>query len=450
MKIQVGDIFCKVLDVKYNLDAVAVIRNVCRARPANYQYMPMFKKKMWDGYISLMPSLAEFPTGLLSDVIYALNLRHYHYTLVYGEDYNIDVKIDENTLVGITLRDYQVEAANVMLEAKRGVAKMATNSGKTEIMAAIIKAADVESVVLVHRKELMYQTAERFFNRGILRVGMIGDAIWDPAKVTVAMIQTLGVDTAARCKQFHDNKLLFIDECHTIAGKQATDVYTAIPGAYRYGVSGTPLKNDLLSDLKLLAATGPVLYELSNEYMTETGYSATPHIALQTIEDTSDEAWELDYHSAYDKFIVNNDIRNKFIADFAKSIDGTVLILVNIIKHGEILQKLTGGTFVSGRDSVEYRKMAIDIMRDGRGIFIASPIFDEGIDVPGVNAIALAGGGQSQTRLLQRIGRGLRHKRGINELSILDFIDDTNKHLLEHSSARIAVYDREGFDTTVR
>lgn len=447
MKIRVDDVYSTILDAKNNLAAIAVIRSVCSARPAGYQFMPKYRNKVWDGYVSLMPTMAKFPTGLLSDIMYALRIHNYKFELVENDITLPSQTITPDILYGITLRDYQIEAANELIEAKRGVAKMATNSGKTEVMAAVIKALDVESVILVHRKELMYQTAERLFLRGVdTRIGMVGDGTFDPAKVTVAMVQTLGADIS-RCAHFINNKVLFVDECHTVSSRQSTEVFYAIPGHYRYGVSGTPLKNDVLSDLKLIAATGPVVYELTNEFLISSGYSAKASITLEVMEDLDKDTWELDYHDAYDKFIINSEARNSKITKFAKSIDGTVLILVNMIKHGEILAKLTGGEFVSGRNSTEYRRMILDTMRNDKGIFIASPIFDEGIDVPGVNAIVLAGGGQSQVKLLQRIGRGLRRKLGINELKILDFVDDTNKHLLSHSNARIDTYVQEGFDT---
>jgi superfamily II DNA or RNA helicase len=89
-------------------------------------------------------------------------------------------------------------------------------------------------------------------------------------------------------------------------------------------------------------------------------------------------------------------------------------------------------------------------MRDHSGVFIASPIFDEGIDVPRVDTVILACGGKSYVKLLQRIGRGMRKKDdGKNELIIIDFIDDTNKYLLKHSDRRIKTYVSEGFDAKV-
>jgi superfamily II DNA or RNA helicase len=449
LHIAVGDIYCTLIDAKYNLNALAVIRMVCRAKPSGFQFMPKYKAGQWDGYISLMPSFASFPTGLLSDVEATLKELGYTFELVKASNgIIIHDDVTSTTLHGIELRDYQVRAANMLLTKTRGVAKMATNSGKTEVMAAVIKVLNSKTIVLVHRKELMYQTAERFTKRGIDNVGMIGDGIWQPNKVTVAMIQTLSGNMAKL--QLDDNVVLFIDECHHLSSKQASDLFNSIPGMYRFGVSGTPLRKDDLADLKLMASTGPVIYELTNEYLIDHGFSARPRILLHTIESLADDDWEMDYHDAYKKLVVDNVERNKFIADYAKAANGVVLILVNMLEHGRNIQALSGGKFVSGSDSTEYRKSVIDEMRIGSGIFIATPIFDEGVDIPGVNVVIIAGCGNSQVKLLQRIGRGLRRKDdGVNELIVVDFIDDTNKSLLSQSNVRIDTYVDEGFDTGI-
>ena len=446
IRIQVGELYSTVLEPRIHMGAISIIRDVCKARPAGYQFMPKYKARRWDGYSSLMRTFNAFPSGLLPMVLTALKSNGYNsIELVKPEPIACLNTLDENILSGITLRDYQLEAAKHLIENKRGVAKMATNSGKTEVMAAVIKAFGRKAVVLVHRKELMYQTAQRFIDRGIENVGMVGDSLFDPKDVTVAMIQTLHNRVDLSC--FFGNVVLFIDECHTLSSDEAQDVYFRIPGYHRYGVSGTPLKHDTLSDMRLMAATGPVIFEITNDFLISRGYSARPTIEICVIEQKDDD--ELDYHDAYDKFIVNNAVRNKKIADYAKAIDGAVLILVSRVEHGKILESMTGGKFVSGSDTTATRQAALAKMKKGSGITIASPIFDEGVDVPGVNAVILAGGGSSHIKLLQRIGRGLRQKSNGNELKVLDFIDDTSAHLLKHSNDRIDTYAAEGFETVI-
>lgn len=452
MDIMVGDIYSIIPDIVGNSAALATIRQICRARPNGYRYMPKFRAGFWDGYISLMQSINVFPSGLLGIILPELDRLGCEYRLVTNRMPPYQT-VTPDFLQGVTLRDYQVEAANELLKCQHGVAKMATNSGKTEVMAAIIKALYIpNTLVLLHRKELLYQTAERFSQRLGIECGLIGDGSWEPKMVTIAMIQTLS-DRIHRPDVDMDwlqrNVLLMVDECHHASSAQMMDVLSEVPGCYRFGFSGTPLKHDMLSDLKLAAFTGTVVYDVDNAYLVNTGYSARPIIKLITLEQDSYEDYtELSYQEAYTKFIVNNDIRNDWIAEMAKQSSGVVLILVNRLDHGKaIAQRLPGSVFVTGRDTTEYRQKIIQSMREGSGIFIATPIFDEGVDIPSIDTIILAAGGNGYVKLLQRIGRGMRKKGSDNVLRVVDFIDDTNEYLLQHSAERIDTYVTEQFET---
>jgi len=89
----------------------------------------------------------------------------------------------------------------------------------------------------------------------------------------------------------------------------------------------------------------------------------------------------------------------------------------------------------------------LDLMRTGKpGIFIATEILGEGVDVPSLGMVILAGGGKSHIRLLQRVGRGMRPKEDeINRVDIVDFIDHGSRYLEQHSKERMRIYDQEGF-----
>jgi superfamily II DNA or RNA helicase len=432
------------------MSALPVIRQVCRARPEGFYHMPKYKSGMWDGYISLMKGLCEFPTGLLQLVIKELAKNDYKVNVVDTTTVLPSKTVTKNVLNGVELRDYQIEAANIMVQQRRGVADMATNSGKTEVMSAILWALGLpKTLIFVHRKELMYQTARRMEKRLGCKVGIYGDGVKSKRDITVAMIQTLS--KMSDLKVFSDNAVVITDECHHIASNQMMDTLFKIPGSYRYGFSGTPLKYDSLSDMKLMAATGEIGYAISNKYLIDSGYSAVPMVFIHIIESYDKLDWELEYQDAYDNLIVNNLIRNNKIVEKAKAASGTVLILVNRIDHGKILEEmLPNSVFVSGNSDMTYRNSVLEKMQTGIPcVYIATPIYDEGIDVPSVDTIILAAGGKSHVKLLQRIGRGLRKKADENILSVHDFLDDTNMHLFGHSEDRIQTYEQEKFKTII-
>jgi len=413
--------------------------------------MPRYRAGHWDGYISVMSGMNAFPTGLLDYVVAGLVERGHIVEAPRSLPHVPSIPVHNTMLCGVTLRDYQMDAVMSLLANGRGVAKMATNAGKTEIMAAMLKVYDAKAVVVVHRKELMYQTADRFERRLGVPVGMIGDGVCQPAIITVAMVQTL-YSRPELLDAFYDNVVLMADECHTVSSDQMLSVLNKLPGPYRFGFSGTPLKYTELADMKLIGATGPVVVDVTNAELIDDGWSANPDIELHVVASVEDRLWSADYQTAYDEAIVHNDERNRIIATRAKALsDKVVMILVTRIEHGALLQSaIPGSIFVNGSHPAELRQATLDQMRNGNvGVYIASPIFDEGVDVPGVNALILAGGGKSHIKLLQRIGRGMRKKPGDNRILIIDFIDDTNQYLLDHSDSRVEVYEKEGFNTAI-
>jgi superfamily II DNA or RNA helicase len=235
------------------------------------------------------------------------------------------------------------------------------------------------------------------------------------------------------------------DECHHIPATTAQQVMLNIPAWNRFGFSGTPLHHDNLSDMLLIGATGPVLVDVTNSDLIEAGVSAMPYVDMYVVESSAgfDEKWD----TSYTKHIVHNKKRNRLITDVVqRECAHATLILVDRLDHGRILQEaLPGSIFAHGGLPTDERKRILDKLRQGEGsVVIATPIFDEGVDVPSVDLLVLAAGGETHIRLLQRIGRGMRRKDS-NTLKVVDFVDDTNKYLLTHSQHRAELYEAEGF-----
>lgn len=708
----------KFTDTSYSTIAeyLGAVRRATSAQPEGYKFSPSYKKKTWDGFIRLYKN-NRFPTGLLNDVIkeikkqgpISIEIDNSQYLMPLNPD---QMMIDADMLRGITLRPYQVAAAGTLMSYGRGIAKMATNSGKTEVIAAMCKVIPGKIVILTTKRELMYQTSERISNRTGEEVGYIGDGQRNPKRITVAMIQTLvkndhlarefadvccvmfdecfpegtlvdgrpiedirvgdsvtafdgrtgsisektvtrtfkrpmpgfmimvntetdslvctmnhmfytmrgwvascelrstdyvlrrstqssvrtyaqvqsgaygresqthggkqsvltcryedenkqhvekhgpqttsawwkwyGIAEAASfvvgrirrwladrvlcvmrrwqqketspnqlqigysqstidgscgsgwditCNNIHSNcrqeeggilewirvvgiksvergytdgfeelcpgdsvynlevadwhtytaNGYIVHNCHHVSSVTAQNVMLELPAPLRFGFSGTPLHNDKLEDMILIGATGPILVDISNADLIESGVSAMPYVDMYVVE--SDRGFKNDWSSAYSKFIVNNEKRNNIIARVVKESDaGATLIIVDRLEHGRKLKELIPGSlFAHGSLSTDERKSILDLLRKGeKAVVIATPIFDEGVDVPSVELLVLAAGGEAHIRLMQRIGRGMRRKES-NVLHVVDFVDDTNKHLLSHSQRRAELYEAENF-----
>lgn len=443
--------------IGYSISDIATIADIikrsCQARPSGYEHMRKYVLGMWDGYIRLAKG-SDIPTGLMYDVADALELDNFsieiHDELPYPDVHHYD--ISWSMFDGITLRDYQLQAANTLLEQKRGVAKMATNSGKTEVIAIICKAISSAIIVLTTKKDLLYQARDRLSLRLGEEVGMIGDSEFDIRRITVGMIQTLSKHPDM-IKSLQVCDCVIFDECHHVPSRTAQDVMYGLNAVMRFGFSGTPLKHNLLSDLTLIGATGPVIVDISNNELIESGISARPMIEMHVISNKSTKRdFKLAWKDAYEKYVICNGVRNELIASIVESANAnSTLVLVERLDHGKKLQELiTASEFVSGGSDITRRLSArTDLGAKNHVKVISTPIFDEGVDLPAVDLLILAGGGKAMVKLLQRIGRGMRHKDGKNEVRIIDFVDDTNIYLLSHSKERAEIYESEGFEVKV-
>jgi len=419
-------------------------------------FSKMYKRGIWDGRKRLMRMLrsrSKVPTGLIPIVLEVLDDLEWPYEV--SDMRRIPVvgyrKVTDDLLSGITLRPYQMKAIKRALKVKRGIIKVPTGGGKTEIAAGIIRCIGLPALFIVHVKDLMWQTKERFEQRLDQEVGVIGDGRCEPNNITVAMVQSLYANRNGSDDIFRAFPVVFGDELHHLSSYTWYDVFSRITAPYRFGTSGTP---ELSGKGKMLQAmTGDIFYEVQSKELIEKGYLAAPVVKMVDYPVTMLQGYS--WQEVYGEAIVWNDVRNKAIVDATVSVvtaqNRTALVLVKEIVHGETLrylfeQKGMRAKFVQGRDNSTTRREVTDALRDENlNVVVATAIFDEGVDVPSVGSIVLAAGGKSKRQTLQRIGRGMRKTQTKDEVIVLDFEDAGHRWMVRHCMARKAVYAKEGW-----
>ena len=158
--------------------------------------------------------------------------------------------------------------------------------------------------------------------------------------------------------------------------------------------------------------------------------------------------------TAYDDGIVYNLHRNKVICEAAVEYykrNKQTLIIVKKIDHGDIISDLLTATkqfiphqFIHGSLATEERTEGLDNFKNGiTKVLIASSILDQGVDIPNIDVLIFASGGNSYIRAIQRVGRGLRIHDNKDHLTVIDFSDRTNKYLAKHSIERFKTYASE-------
>ena len=450
-----------------------IVDKATRFRKSGYRHSTAYKNRAWDGYTRLFSKAKNaFPTGLKDRVIklYKKQYSNIKFDIIDHRDFKnpkLITNIKNIELDGVVLRSHQIKAGNSMLKKKHGVLWSATNSGKTEIAIAVIKAIDEPTLFLVKGKDLVFQTHERFKKRlGSKDVGIVMSNKWDVRKFTIASADTLArrfnpskitATSGERKRQVEELltsiKVVVIDECHTLASDGLFSIVRYCTAPYRFGLSGTPFKRGDKQDLKLIALTGEVCHKVTNKEMIEDGVSVPTHITFIDIDKPTIPIGT-DYQTAYEDGVVNNIHRNKIICDTALTYNDAgkqILIIVKKIDHGHLISDLLVASgkfvphkFIHGSLETEDRAEAINNFKNGiTKILISSSILDQGVDIPNIDVLVFASGGNSYIRAIQRVGRGLRLHDRKDKLLVIDFSDRTIKYLAKHSLERLRTYTLE-------
>jgi len=415
----------------------------------------------WDGCYRFVSPHGRFLTGLTPLIVNTL------------KDLNEDVEVitpdfkirshqrSEVALKGVNLYKHQRQGANVALKRCRGVLEMATNAGKTEVAAyMILKLCNAGKILwLTHSLSLSDQTTKRMMKRTDIsvsvckegRLDITGDIVVSTTQTMYKALRSSKPKVAARVTEFlKDIKVIFFDECQFGSAKTWMTIAEKCENAYyRYGLSGTPYTKDPVRNRRLIGVLGDTIYETTNKYMVENGYSCD--VVVVSIPCNHHEY--LSYTTAISEGVDRNDKRNELIVkSIAKLEKGNIgLILANHIEHTKTLDRLAKANglksrLVYGKHSVSYRNKAIDDLQKGKlDCLISTNIFDIGIDIPKLQWLFMAGPVQAKGRIKQRLGRVLRIAEG-KKSAVVYYIDDKGDHYLEKSAKSIrTTLTKEGF-----
>jgi hypothetical protein len=132
-----------------------------------------------------------------------------------------------------------------LLQHEIGVLAATTGFGKTVVAAAMVAARKVNTLILVHRRQLMEQWAARlqsFLNLPI--VGQIGGGVRKPTGVIdIAMIQSL-IHNGAVDDLVAGYGHLVVDECHHLSAVSFEKVARRAKAKFVLGLSATVVRKD--------------------------------------------------------------------------------------------------------------------------------------------------------------------------------------------------------------
>lgn len=436
---------------------------------AGAQYSPAFRKGWWDGRERLMTHSAKYgyrvPIGLLEDVQGALAATKTKHKVIDNRAiHGKRRKLRWNTKV--VARPYQREAVNALFMREltgafgfgSGALVMPIRSGKTKTAAMVIRALGLRVLFVVPSQMLLHQTVaslqECFPDEPI---GIVGDGECDIQFITVATMQTLD---RWRKKKKHKvwlelstkTDVMVIDEAHHVRGDgDWHKVVHAIDARFRIALSATVYLDSEVEQgrgiIWLKGTIGPVRVNIEAGRLIRAGYLMTQNVRMFKITSPSKIAEWRWSASLKQEGIIANKHRNGIIVNTAEMFAQRgmkVLIVANRLEHiaiisQELWDRNVNHETVTGRDGKDARRDKVDSFVSGEFNVMVGTVFAEGVDIPEVEVVINAEGGRDAKVTMQRM-RNMTIAEGKARAMLVDFVDDTNPYLLEHSNERWKVY----------
>jgi len=416
-------------------------------------------------YITLYSERSRhFPTGLLLRV----KKECAEFTPVISGDFwqpLSKVIPDDFDLTGITLRPYQIKGIQKLLLRGRGVLRVATNGGKTEIAAAVLNHAKRKAIYIVTDLELVEQTIKRFKKRlpgmsiGILQ----GDNIdIEGVDVIVASVQTLAKKYRKRAfkKVLDAIDIVLLDEVHRITtAKTWYKACRAFKTKNVIGMSATPFKRQIEgSQLHLEALCGPIVYDISNKYLIAKGYSTPVDVRVYVCRHPLEYNrlhWVRD--DVYNTVIRYNQKRMKFIskvvlANWESGGKKGTLILTRNVDHVKAIVAelgLHGIRAAAFFGDMKNREKVLQRFRDNKiKCVVSTPILGTGVDIENIHLLVMASPVKAEHVVTQYIGRGVRLAKGKTQVVVADILDANVDYFERQFDSRKESYSLNEFGFT--
>lgn len=344
------------------------------------------------------------------------------------------------------LRPYQQEALDAILAAEgRGIRRpflaLPTGTGKTVVFAHLIQQRGGQSLVLVHREELIWQAAEKLqviapdLELGIIKATR--DEVDAPC--VLASVQTLSQETRLT-RLPRGFQTVIVDEGHHAVAETYRRILAAVgslatDGPLTLGVSATPMRGD---NVGLDAVFQEIVYQKSILEMILAGYLADVrgvqvglqvdfrrlHTRAGDLIDSELEALllEADAPEHICKAYREHAWGRKALL-FTPTVNMAVVMAAALRHDGVFAEMLCGET------APEERRAILQRLRSGETKVVCNcAVLTEGFDEPSVDSIILMRPTKSRTLYTQMIGRGTRLFPGKADCLVLDLVGATARH----------------------
>ena len=410
-----------------------LIRLAAFQNPEFYRAQAM-RLSVWDkprviGCAENFPQHIGLPRGCLDAALSLLRDNDIGYDL--QDERNAGQTIDA-TFMG-SLRSDQEAAVSAMLRHDAGVLCAPTAFGKTVTAAAIIARRRVNTLVLVHRTELLKQWQERlqaFLGKGRDAVGTIGGGTARPTGlIDIGVMQSLSRQGEVNALVENYGQVI-VDECHHVGAVSFEAILTRTKARYVLGLSATPIRRDGQQPV-IFMQCGPIRHTAARPADGPHDLEVIPQMRTTPIEVPLDAGIQDVF-----RYLATDDERTEAIAaEIARAFGQgrKVLVLTERTVHLDAIRAALIGRVpepmvLHGRLSRKQREALISELNglpaDAPRILLATgKLVGEGFDHPALDTLVLAMPVSWKGTLQQYAGRLHREHAGKTDVRIVDFVD---------------------------
>lgn len=450
----------------------------------NYQFSPLYKKKIWNGKIYLYSKkTSQLYGGLI------------RYLKEFAKERNYSISVDNESQ---QFQEYSEEEAKSFADSLNIQSRGKSISPHDYQLLGLIKAIRYKKILLLSptasgKSLIIYMIARKLLKdgcrKGLLIVPtislveqMYGDFKdystangWDVEKYCQKIYQghekianlPLTISTWQSIhelpkKFFEQFDFVIGDEAHSFKAKSLSSIMSkCINAKYRLGTTGT-IDDTEVHKLVLEGHFGPTSRLVTTKELIEKKHLSELEIKcliLKYPESVRKLAKTLDFQREME-YLVTNPNRNNFIKNLALDQKGNTLVLFQYVeKHGKQLYNMIAEKcgarkvfFVHGGVDAEDRENVRHITeQENDAIIVASyGVFSTGVNIRRLHNIIFASPSKSKIRNLQSIGRGLRLGDGKDKATLYDIsddlrIDDYVNYTMNHYAERVKIYHAEKF-----
>jgi superfamily II DNA or RNA helicase len=346
--------------------------------------------------------------------------------------------LDKIKFVG-KLKSQQNKGVMTLAGNTNGVLVASTGFGKTVTALALVAKRKINTLILVHTRQLAEQWLERI--KVFLTGAEVGCLLGGKDKLTyevdVATYQSLvsknGLEINLAIEKYGQ---ILVDECHHVPASNFEILLKSSRAKYIYGFTATPKRQDGLDKL-MHFQLGPVLYKAKAtahlfDQQVKATYTSTLFPAQWLLQETKPHISQVYKHLLMD--VARNE---KIVNSIKQAVDNqrSIMVLTERKEHIELLAGMITNKGVKvvelhGGISAKQRQKRIALLQDKKEeteavvILATGKYVGEGFDLPHLDTLFLTLPIAWRGILAQYAGRIQREWSSKKYIEIYDYVDD--------------------------